>query len=225
MPLLDSDHDSPDHVESLLDAKPFILTLDHAREHTLRWRCDHGAYLVTTKSKSCRPPRSVHCRFPRFWGFSPFKIGHWIEESPSEKSTSMPMAWGVSSKFNAKERKAAEEHRRRATHLAKRGIMFMKEKGEATILRVLAAALGVLLVAGGGTLAAGRSPALMPAGISGAADPGTFRLPDCTGRKRQTLHRAIPPVYDRSRRRGSEGYTHEQRNGFFRRSPIHSVQR
>jgi hypothetical protein len=31
--------------------------------------------------------------------------------------------------------------------------MFMKEKGEATILRVLAAALGVLLVAGGGTLA------------------------------------------------------------------------
>jgi hypothetical protein len=51
--------------------------------------------------------------------------------------------------------------------------MFMKEKGEATILRVLAAALGVLLVAGGGTLAAGRSPALMPAGISGAADPGT----------------------------------------------------
>jgi hypothetical protein len=35
-PWLDSDHVSPDHVESLLDAKPFILTLDDAREHTLR---------------------------------------------------------------------------------------------------------------------------------------------------------------------------------------------
>lgn len=50
--------------------------------------------------------------------------------------------------------------------------MFFKEKREVTILRVLAAALGVFLVAGSGTLAAGRSPALMAGGISGAPGPG-----------------------------------------------------
>jgi hypothetical protein len=50
--------------------------------------------------------------------------------------------------------------------------MFFKEKREATVLRVLAGALGVFLVANAGTLAAGRSPVLMHAGMPLFANPG-----------------------------------------------------
>ncbi|HLY59836.1 MAG TPA: hypothetical protein VKV95_03630 [Terriglobia bacterium] len=50
--------------------------------------------------------------------------------------------------------------------------MFFKKNREAAILRVLAGALGIFLAAGAGTLAKGRSPALLPAWMSGAADPG-----------------------------------------------------
>jgi hypothetical protein len=54
--------------------------------------------------------------------------------------------------------------------------MFFKEKREATILRVLAAALGVFLVAGGGTLATGRSPMMNYAEMPVVANPA----PDST---------------------------------------------
>ncbi len=50
--------------------------------------------------------------------------------------------------------------------------MLFKGKREATILRVLAAALGVFLVANAGTLAARRSPVLMHAEMPLAANPG-----------------------------------------------------
>lgn len=49
--------------------------------------------------------------------------------------------------------------------------MFIKEKREATILPVLAAALGVFLVANGGILAAGHSPKMMNAEMPVAANP------------------------------------------------------
>jgi len=50
--------------------------------------------------------------------------------------------------------------------------MLFKGKRKVIVLRVLAAALGVFLVANGGTLAAGRSPALMHAEVPLAANPG-----------------------------------------------------
>ena len=50
--------------------------------------------------------------------------------------------------------------------------MLFKGKRKATILRVLAAALGVFLVANAGTLAARRSPVLMHAEMPLAANPG-----------------------------------------------------
>ncbi|MGO8817565.1 MAG: hypothetical protein ACLQVG_23205 [Terriglobia bacterium] len=50
--------------------------------------------------------------------------------------------------------------------------MLFKGKREPAILCVLAAALGVFLVANAGTLAAGRSPVLMHAAIPLAANPG-----------------------------------------------------
>jgi hypothetical protein len=50
--------------------------------------------------------------------------------------------------------------------------MIFKGKRKATLLRVLAAALGVFLVANAGTLAVGRSPVLMHAEMPLAANPG-----------------------------------------------------
>ena len=50
--------------------------------------------------------------------------------------------------------------------------MLFQGKREATILRVLEAALGVFLVANAGTSAAGRSPVLLPAELARAANPG-----------------------------------------------------
>ena len=50
--------------------------------------------------------------------------------------------------------------------------MLFTNKKEATLLLVLAVALGIFLVAGGGTLAAGHSPKLMSAVAPLAANPG-----------------------------------------------------
>ena len=50
--------------------------------------------------------------------------------------------------------------------------MFFKGKRKAPLLPVLAAALGVFLMANAGTLAAGRSPVLRHAEVPLAANPG-----------------------------------------------------
>jgi hypothetical protein len=50
--------------------------------------------------------------------------------------------------------------------------MFFMGKRKATVLRVLAAALGVFLAANAGPLVSGRSPVLMHAEMALAANPG-----------------------------------------------------
>ena len=96
--------------------------------------------------------------------------------------------------------------------------MLFKGKRKATVLRVLAAALGVLLVANGRTLAAGRSLPLIHAEIPLAANPGVDSACQSVLDASEKLYTTPFHMYaTTSRRHRRERKTPEQRNDFFGR--------